>query len=153
MSHLTRSVLVRSPQRRVAAVLRRIVEDDVAGSAWSFTLRAPVFLTSLAAEIVLSGATIARLGAGGPAATGALVAVAWEPAGGGAFPRFSGNLWSEAETLCASWLRLEGDYESAPDRLRLSERGERAIGHRIALATAKLLLDDVAAAVTRLCAA
>jgi len=152
MNHLSRSVLVRLPQRSVAAVLRRIGDADDAAGAWSFTLRAPVFLTSLGAEIALSGQTVARLATRRPASAGALVAVAWEPVAGGAFPRFRGELWSEAETLCASWLRLEGHYEASTGGRRLGEPGERAIGYRIALATAKVLLDAVAATVTRSCA-
>jgi hypothetical protein len=146
---LARRLLVRCPQ----PLATRTLHDRAGkrGDPWAFSLRAPVRLVSLDADIVLCGETIAELAA--RPADESTLEVRWQPAGVGSFPLFDGRLWCEAETLCSSWLRLEGAYRTLDQRLHHSERGERTIGHRIALATAKAFLDEVADSIRTLRAA
>jgi hypothetical protein len=141
-------MLVRCPHGVLARALAHVdnTHDDV---PWCVTLRAPVRLNSLDAEIMLSRETIACVGMRG-ARAGTPLPVGWHPAEGESFPRFAGMLWTEGETLCTSWLRLEGVYDETPSSARIAQRGERAIGQRIAHATAKAFLDEVAGSVERL---
>ncbi len=113
-------------------------------------LRPSVRLPSLGADIVLADQTIASLQRSVPPFDTSSLSVRWEPAGGTSFPTFEGRLWSDAETLCTTWLRLEGVYHTRDERLHLAERGESTIGHRIALATARDFLDELAASLERL---
>jgi hypothetical protein len=150
-SSLARRVLIRCPERFATHALRETAGafETHEGHPWTFAVKAPVRLTSLDADIVLCRETIAELTVPRDGVVAPLD-VHWQPAAGASFPLFDGRLWCEAETLCTSWLRLEGRYETSDERLRLAERGERTIGHRIALATAKVFLDEVAESLQKL---
>jgi hypothetical protein len=148
---LARRLLLRYPQPLVTSSLHDLAGEREGGSEpLSFALRAPVRLASLDADIVLCRETIAEVVHATAPAGGATLAVRWQPADGASFPLFDGRLWCEAETLCSSWLRLEGVYHTLDQRMRHAETGERTIGHRIAQATAKAFLDEVADSIRKL---
>jgi hypothetical protein len=106
-------------------------------------LRAPVNLPALQTEIVLQRdvvATVAPLDdAGGNLAR---MSVEWEPAGGGPFPRFRGTLVASNDEGYESFsLVLDGAYE--PPLGASGAAFDAALGHRIAIATARNLLSEV----------
>ena len=110
----------------------------------SLRLRAPVWLPNLGAAIELRDDVVvtliktAREGATGCAG------VTWFGSHDGPFPRLHGQLWLEPATTWTSTLRFDARYRQMPSTLRLSASAEGMIGHRIILATARLLLRDVA---------
>jgi len=77
-----------------------------------------------------------------------VIAVTWEPAEGGPYPRFSGTLiaWAEHDPK-RTFLEIDGTY-SPPGGLA-GELFDEAIGKRIAARTARALLEDIAQAMTR----
>ena len=89
-------------------------------------LRAPVNLPALQTEIVLQRDVVASVAPIDDAGQDlARMSVEWEPAGGGPFPRFRGTLVASND---------EGAGGAAFDA---------ALGHRIAIATARNLLSEV----------
>ncbi len=80
-------------------------------------------------------------------------AVEWTPTGGGPFPDLHGRLilWSEDDPSC-SYLELDGTYEP-PLGTVVGAAFDATIGHLIAERTAKVLLDDIADAISALRAA
>lgn len=69
--------------------------------------------------------------------------VTWSGAAGTPFPRFHGTLSLEPSSATTSWLRLDGHYRGMRPTLRLAAPGESALGHRLVVATARLLLATV----------
>ncbi|MGP6157281.1 MAG: hypothetical protein ACLPYS_07200 [Vulcanimicrobiaceae bacterium] len=115
----------------------------------SLALRAPVMLPSLRTAIVLQRDIVATLReVAERGASLARIHVDWEPAGGGPFPRFHGSISAEpSEGYDGCCLVLEGAYE--PPAGGGGESFDLAVGHRIALATARSLLGEVRDAVER----
>ena len=151
---LARRLLVACPEHVLVSSLRDFADERIAsGEPWSVALRAPVRLPSLDTDIVLCRETIAELSAPVYPSRESSLSVHWQPADGSSFPHFEGRVWCEADTACTSWLRLEGEYRTLEHRLRHVESGERTIGHRIALATAKAFLDELADSIKNLHAA
>ncbi|MFY9780044.1 MAG: hypothetical protein WAJ85_05975 [Candidatus Baltobacteraceae bacterium] len=115
----------------------------------SLALRAPVMLPSLRTAIVLQRDIVVTLQElAEREASPARVRVDWEPAGGGPFPRFHGAMLAEpSEGYDGFCLVLDGAYEPPPGGG--GESFDLAVGHRIALATARSLLGEVRDAVER----
>lgn len=105
-------------------------------------LRAPVMLPALEAEIVLQRDVIVTVSPGDESRNGDL-RIEWEPAGGGPFPRFVGTLRVESDDPEGCCLVLRGDC--APTAASLSRGSEAALGHRIAVSTARTLLREIRA--------
>jgi len=106
-------------------------------------LRAPVSLLALQTEIMLRRDVVVTVlplaDAGGDLAR---MSVEWEPAGGGPFPRFRGTLVASNDEGYESFsLVLDGAYE--PPLGAGGAAFDAALGHRIAIATARNLLSDV----------
>jgi hypothetical protein len=106
-------------------------------------LRAPVSLPALQTEIVLQRDVVATVApqsdAGGNLAK---MSVDWEPAGGGPFPQFHGTLVASNDEGYESFsLVLDGAYE--PPLGASGAAFDAALGHRIAIATARNLLSEV----------
>jgi hypothetical protein len=115
----------------------------------SLALRAPVMLPSLRTAIVLQRDIVVTLNEVAERGSSlARIAVDWEPAGGGPFPRFHGAILAEpSEGYDGFCLVLEGAYEAPAGGG--GESFDIAVGHRIALATARSLLGEVRDAVER----
>ena len=114
-------------------------------------LKAPVWLPNLGAEIELRGDVIATFFPvrAKPAGATACATVTWYGGVDAPFPRLHGHLWVTPATADTSWLRFDGRYRRMPSTVRLAAPGESVIGHRIVLATARLLLREVAGALRR----
>jgi hypothetical protein len=111
----------------------------------SLALRAPVMLPTLRTAIVLQRDIVVTLKEL-PEREG--VRVDWEPAGGGPFPRFHGAILAEpSEGYDGFCLVLSGAYEAPAGGG--GESFDLAVGHRIALATARSLLGEIRDAVER----
>lgn len=139
-------VFVRRSLAFATAALRSSVGDGYGTltAPVAIKLRAPVRLGALGTDIELHDAIVAELRA--PIETGnGTVLVTWQLPAGGVFPRFAGHMWAQADTAEKSWLCLDGEYQRHKATMRVAERGEFLIGHRIAVATAKTLLDVIAA--------
>ncbi len=96
--------------------------------------------------IVVDGDTLVTVSGTGDAS--ACAAVRWHPVNGAPLPRFVGRVWPEAETLCSSWLRLEGVYAFATASAA-DDVAERVADYRAARGVAKQLLDALARDITR----
>lgn len=114
----------------------------------SLALRPPVMLPSLRTAIVLQRDIVVTLKELAERdASLARVRVDWEPAGGGPFPRFHGAISAEpSEGYDGLCLVLDGAYEAPAGG---GESFDLAVGHRIALATARSLLGEIRDAVER----
>lgn len=129
---------------RAGRAFERFVEALGTGS---LRLKASVWLPNLGAaielrdEIVVTLVKTPREGATGCAG------VTWFGSHDGPFPRLHGQLWVEPTSTWTSTLRFDARYRQMPSTLRLAAAAEGMIGHRIILATARLLLRDVAAAI------
>lgn len=139
-------VFVRRSQAFATAALRSSVGDrcGTLTAPVAIELRAPVRLGALGTDIELHDAIVAELRAPSESGNDAVL-VTWQLPAGGVFPRFAGYMWAQADTAETSWLCLDGEYQRREATLRVAEPGEFLIGHRIAVATAKSLLDAVAA--------
>ena len=106
-------------------------------------LRAPVNLPALQTEIVLQRDVVASVAPLDDAGQDlARMSVEWEPAGGGPFPRFRGTLVASNDEGYESFsLVLDGQYE--PPLGAGGAAFDAALGHRIAIATARNLLSEV----------
>jgi hypothetical protein len=121
---------------------RRPVGRDISQPV-SLALRAPVMLPSLRTAIVLQRDIVVTLT---EFPERDAMQVEWEPAGGGPFPRFHGSISAEpSEGYDGFCLALEGAYDPPAG----GESFDLAVGHRIALATARSLLGEVRDAVER----
>ena len=148
-TELVRRVLMRHGLGEARARLHdAIAERATASARYCLALNAPVYLRGLDTEIVLNRDVIAEIGQG-DGATAEAYPVSWELEGTSRFPRFAGLLSLEAHDPSTSWLQIAGTYERNPSTLRFVEPGEMAIGRRIAMATAKVLLDQIVAIVDR----
>ena len=111
----------------------------------SLRLKASVWLPNLGAaielrdEIVVTLVKTAREGATGCAG------VTWFGSHDGPFPRLHGQLWIESTSTWTCTLRFDARYRQMPSTLRLAAAAEGMVGHRIILATARLLLRNLAA--------
>ena len=76
-----------------------------------------------------------------------LIRIAWEPEGGGAFPKFKGTLvaWAEHDPEM-SFIEIDGTY--APPLGVAGELFDEAVGETIAEHTAQTLLRDIARAIS-----
>lgn len=114
----------------------------------SLALRAPVMLPSLRTAIVLQRDIVVTLTElREREASLERIRVDWEPAGGGPFPRFHGAIFAQpSEGYDGFCLVLEGAYDRPAGG---GESFDLAVGHRIALATARSLLGEVRDALER----
>ena len=144
---LVRRVLVRYPIAEARQRLGVVVAARCTASArCCLALNAPVYLRGLDTEIVLNRDVIAEIGPKDGTSADAYP-VQWELEGTSRFPRFAGHLTLAEHDAGSSWLQIAGTYERHPSTLRFVEPGELAIGRRIAIATAKVLLDQIVAIV------
>ena len=112
-------------------------------------LKAPVRLPNLGTEIELRSDVVVALHPGRSKPDGATSSanVTWSGCSDGPFPRLHGHLWVASAAPHTAWLRFDGRYRRMPSTVRLAAPGESVVGHRIVLATARLLLREVAAAI------
>jgi len=83
-----------------------------------------------------------------PDAIKQLMAVSWEPEGGGVFPKFTGTVGVEAEeTVSASFITLDGSYD--PPLAVIGDAFDAIVGKHIARQTARNLLDEIAITIER----
>ncbi len=125
----------------------RLHLTEFSRSQGQLALRAPVMLPALETEIVLQRDVVVTVSAAGEGEDGASLRVAWQPAGGGPFPRFVGTLRVEGDDLENCCLVLQGNC--APTSASLSRSSEVALGHRIAVSTARMLLREIRASLER----
>ena len=159
MSDLHQRIFVNCPAHAVPIYIGRFFEDrrqaDVAdpNEPVRIALRAPVRLPALQTEIVLQRDVVASIKPL-PSNDGTIAAmdVEWEPAGGGPFPRFRGKLTAEGDEDNGDVLLvLNGSY--TPPLGIAGQAFDAALGHRIAIATARGLLADVRDTIERAYAA
>jgi hypothetical protein len=131
-------------RERVASRAISIAQPD---RAVQIALRSPVIVPSLATEIVLQRDVIATVSAAAEDKLGGENRVAWEPAGGGPFPRFSGTLRLEEADADLCYLVLEGTYCSAT--APKAAREESTLAYRITVATARSLLSEIRVSLER----
>jgi len=128
---------------RAGAALGRYVEALGTGS---LRLKASVWLPNLGAAIELRDEVVATLLSGHRDGATGCANVTWFGTHDGPFPRLHGQLWIAPASTWTSTLRFDARYRQMPSTLRLAAAAEGMIGHRIILATARVLLRDVAAA-------
>ena len=155
MSELHQRIFVNCPAHAAGDYLsrffadRRQVDKPDSNEPVRLALRAPVSLPGLQTEIMLQRDVVATI-APAPNVEGALATmnVVWEPAGGGPFPRFTGQLLAKNDEGYDSFsLVLDGSYV-AP----LGVGGaafDAALGHRIAIATARNLIAEIRDAIEK----
>jgi hypothetical protein len=149
MSDLHQRIFVNCPPHAARDYIARYFEDKrAAGHAGPhdpirLALRAPVTLPALQTEIVLQRDVVATVAPQADARGDlARMTVDWEPAGGGPFPRFHGSLVASNDEGYESFsLVLDGAYE--PPMGASGAAFDAALGHRIAIATARNLLAEV----------
>ena len=149
MSDLHQRIFVNCPAHAAKDYIARYFESKrAAGHSGPddpirLALRAPVTLPALQTEIVLQRdvvATVSQLADSGNDL--GRMSVDWEPAGGGLFPRFHGTLVASNDEGYESFsLVLDGSYE--PPLGAGGAAFDAALGHRIAIATARNLLAEV----------
>jgi hypothetical protein len=143
---VTRRTLLHAGFERARAMLARLFDERGAakGARPRMALRAPVVAKQRDGDVVTRRVVIATFSPGREVdGIKGAIAVTWEASAGGSFPRFAGRLWVEPRTASTSWLRLDGSFDRTPGAAPGSEVGEAALGNRIVLATAKMLLDQV----------
>ncbi len=160
MSDLHQRIFVNCPSHAASSYIERFFDErrpvDAKGDPVApirMALRSPITLPALQTEIVLQRDVVATI-APQVKAEGALATfhVVWEPAGGGPFPRFEGTLTAASDEGYDSFsLILDGTY--LPPFGLGGAAFDAALGHRIALATARNLLSDVRDGVERAYAA
>jgi hypothetical protein len=149
MSDLHQRIFVNCPAHAARAYIERYFDEKrrAGGSPQDasirFALRAPVSLPALQTEIVLQRDVVATIAPQtAPSEVLAKMSVDWEPAGGGPFPRFHGTLVATNDENYESFsLVLDGSYE--PPLGAGGAAFDVALGHRIAIATARNLLAEV----------
>jgi hypothetical protein len=149
MSDLHQRIFVNCPAHAAPEYLARYFDSkrtaghDGPSDPIRLALRAPVALPALQTEIVLQRdvvATVAPMHDAG--ADLARMSVDWEPAGGGPFPQFHGTLVASNDENYESFsLVLDGAYQ--PPMGATGAAFDAALGHRIAIATARNLLAEV----------
>ena len=146
MTELSRRKLCRCARSRAERALARVLDERTPRGAAEAAIELPIAvqLPSLDVGIALARDVCAHLS---PLRGTRPIGVRWEPAGAGPFPRFSGHLDVSADTNDSCWLDLRGSYEHPAPTLHLLDRAETALGHRIAVAIARRLLDELCTAV------
>jgi len=145
MTQLHERAFVQTPYGRAPQCLKTYLESIGwrAGAPATLTLRVEPSDLGLPAGLTLARDVNARFEAtDDPTHLTKPVKVSWSPAGGGPFPTFNGTLTiSEDEDYGSCILTLSGEYEPP---LGLVGKGfDAVIGHRIAIATARRLLEQV----------
>lgn len=137
MQHtFARRVLIRARQ----PVIDQHLATLTAGDALRLWLNASVRLRGLGASVALGSWIVANVRRD---PYPRIFKVRWEPGlAEDRFPDVRGYLWTEPETLCATWLRLEGAYALEASQ-RLGEVGEPPLAARLIGALGKQFLDEV----------
>jgi hypothetical protein len=145
MSDLLQRLYVGCPVSRATDRLNGFFRERAGDGAWDagkpirIALRAPIPLPSLRTNVILQHDIIATLRHLPPVWGNERFDVSWEPSGGGAFPRFTGTLSVENNEDFESFsLLLKGSYD--PPLGPAGQAFDAALGHRIAIATARDLL-------------
>ncbi len=144
MSDLLQRLYVGCAVSRATDRLNGFFRERAGDGAWEagkpirVALRAPISLPSLRTNVILQHDVIATLRHLPRALGNDCFDVSWEPSGGG-FPRFGGTLSIENNEEYDSFsLVLKGSYD--PPLGPAGQAFDAALGHRIAIATARDLL-------------
>jgi hypothetical protein len=147
MSDLLQRLYVGCPVSRATDRLNGFFRERAGDGAWEagkpirVALRAPISLPSLRTNLILQHDVIATLRHLPQTWGNDCFDVGWEPSGGG-FPRFSGTLSLENnEEFDSFTLMLKGSYD--PPVGPSGQAFDAALGHRIAIATARDLLSRI----------
>ncbi len=146
MSHVHERRLVEVPLAQARGYLERFVRDVESDGLGRIVLTVKVPLERLGVDrcIAVSKAVSVRFTPPtNPSPVRQMMAVSWEPAGGGVFPNFDGTVSAEAdETGSASYIALDGSYD--PPLAVIGDAFDAIVGQHIARQTARNLLDEIA---------
>lgn len=154
MSDLLQRLYVGCPVSRATDRLNGFFRERAGAGAWEsgrpirIALRAPIPLPSLRTNVILQHDVIATLRHLPRVLGNDSFDVRWEPSGGGVFPHFSGTLSVENNEDYESFsLVLKGTYD--PPLGPAGQAFDAALGHRIAIATARDLLARIRDAIEK----
>ncbi|HME80745.1 MAG TPA: hypothetical protein VKF82_01565 [Candidatus Eremiobacteraceae bacterium] len=145
MTQLNERAYVQAPYGRAPQYLKAYLERNGwhLGTPASLSLRVEARDLGLPGDMSVARDVTAKVNAvDDPTHLTTPLSVEWSPAGGGPFPTFHGTLTiSEDEDYGSCVLTLSGEYE--PPLGVVGKGFDAVIGRRIAVATARRLLEEI----------